>query len=413
MGRRVLSLLLILLVSCVPVERKTVHTGLDVLLAERMDLVHNRRIGIISNHTAVDGNGRHIVDLLTSRSDGTVTALFAPEHGIRGDRDEDIQNGCDSRTGLPVYSLYGQTRKPTPDMLRDVDVLIFDIQDIGARFYTYISTMALAMAAAAEAEIPFIVLDRPNPVTGVRVEGPVQEDSLLCFEGPAPIPVRHGMTTGELARMLNGEGWLEGGVCCELAVVPLTGWKRSDWFDDTGLIWMPTSPNMPDMETAAIYPGLCFLEATTVSEGRGTDEPFKVIGAPWIDGRKLSAYMNSQEIAGVRFSEIQFTPVSLPRRADEPKYKGKRCGGVGIAVTDRNRLRSVSLGIRLICAIRDLYPAAFGWRDGDADRARTLTGTGWIPEAIDRGDAPEDIIARWQADLQRFLTIRKKYLLYP
>ena len=388
------------------------RTGLDVLIEERLDILASKKIGIITNHTGLDRQRNHIVDLLTIRPGFQVASLFSPEHGIRGDQDGTVANGTDTKTGIPLYSLYGNTQKPTSDMLRDIDGLIFDIQDIGARFYTYISTMAHAMEAAAEHGIPFIVLDRPNPITGSTVEGPVLDLALKSFVGIAPMPVRHGMTVGELALMFTGEGWLEGGVRCHLTVIPMKGWQRRLWYDETGLPWTKTSPNMPDLESATLYPGLCFLEATNVSEGRGTEVPFRQVGAPWIEASRLMEALNSQTFPGVRFSPVSFTPVDMKGWTMDPKYEGEECHGIRIHVTDRDRFRAVPFGIRLLCTIRDTHTDRFGWKAESRRTMELLSGTRWIPRAIEDGEQAEAIVSRWQDDLERFLMIRRKYLLY-
>jgi len=390
----------------------SVKTGLDVLLDEKADILKGKCIGIITNHTAVDRQGNLLVDILCRRSEIHIAALFSPEHGIRGDQDDSISDGKDERTGIPVYSLYGKTKKPTPEMLEGMDLLIFDIQDIGARFYTYIGTMAFAMEVAAEKSIPFVVLDRPNPITGTGVEGPVLDFTLRSFIGVAPIAVRHGMTVGELANLFNSEGWLKDSRPCDLTVIPMTGWRRSLWFDETGLPWVQTSPNMPDLETAILYPGLCFLEATTISEGRGTLEPFKMIGAPWIDSEELASVLERKAIPGVRFEPVSFVPKEIIGRAKNPKYEGETCQGVRIQITDRERLKSVTLGIQLLCTVRDLYPERFAWRGGSVRTMELLSGQQWIPKAVEEGESAEVIVSRWQEGLDAFLKIRQKYLLY-
>jgi len=389
-----------------------VHTGLDVLIEERLDILTGKKIGIITNHTGLDRHKNHIVDLLTNRPEFQVASLFSPEHGIRGDQHGTVANGTDTKTGLPLYSLYGSTQKPTDDMLQDIDGLIFDIQDIGARFYTYISTMAHAMEAAAEHGIPFIVLDRPNPITGSTVEGPVLDLALKSFVGIAPMPVRHGMTVGELARMFNGEGWLECSVRCDLTVIPMKGWRRCLWYDETGLLWTKTSPNMPDIESATLYPGLCFLEATNVSEGRGTEVPFRQVGAPWMNASRLMKALKSQTFPGVRFSPVSFTPVDMKGWTKDPMYEGEECHGIRIHVTNRDQLRAVALGIRLLCTIRDTHPDRFGWITGSRRTMELLSGTRWIAQAIEDGEPAEAIVSRWQDELERFRMIRRNYLLY-
>jgi len=402
----------IFLKACSQKEETVIRSGLDVLVEEEISILHGKHIGIITNPTAINRNGQHIVDLLANLSQFKIVALFGPEHGIRGDQNELIVNGKDEKTGLPVYSLYGETRKPTSEMLDGIDLLIFDIQDIGARFYTYISTMANAMEAAAENGIPFLVLDRPNPISGRIVEGPVLDLQFKSFVGIAPIPVRHGLTVGELAGMFNDQGWLGSGVQCDLSVIPVDGWKRQIWFDETGLSWIRPSPNMPNLAAATLYPGLCFLEATNVSEGRGTEAPFLQIGAPWIDGEKLLSVLEAQQIPAVRFSSVEFTPVDLVGRVMNPKYEGEACGGVKIEVTERDRFNAVHFGIHLVCVMRDLYPNHFQWRGNSTRWMELLSGTDWIPVAIENGESPDAIITQWQDELNAFLEIRQQYLIY-
>ena len=277
-----------------------VKTGLDNVTSFA-EVFQNQRIGIITNHTAYNKSGLHIVDVFAAMKTVQIKALFGPEHGIRGDTDAGgkIADENDPSRNIPIYSLYGKTLKPTPEMLKDIDILVFDIQDIGARFYTYVWTMALAIEAAAENNIRFIVLDRPNPITGNHVEGNILDMNYSTFVGKYPIPVRHGMTIGELAMMFNGEGWSYDRVQCDLQIIPAKNWQREMWFDQTGLKFIKPSPNIPDLMTAIIYPGMCLLEGTNVSEGRGTQEPFKIFGAPWIDSAKLTAHPSGLTFAAL------------------------------------------------------------------------------------------------------------------
>ena len=380
-----------------------VKTGLD-RVGEFRQAFEGKRLGIVTNNTAYDSQGRFIVDVFQRVSGGKVVALFSPEHGLWGS--EQAGKKVDSQTDpvyhLPVHSLYGQTQKPTPEMLRDIDVLIFDIQDVGARFYTYIYTMSLAMEAAAQNGKKFVVLDRPNPINGVCVEGNVLEPAQASFVGLYPIPVRQGMTLGELARMFNEQGWLAGGVRADLLVIPLEGWRRGMWYDQTGLRFIKPSPNMPDLETAAIYPGLCLLEGTNVSEGRGTQMPFRQFGAPWISPEDLTARLNKLNLRGVRFEPATFTPTSS-------KYQGQQCHGVRIVVTDRDRLESYYTGVRIVAEIAQMYPRNLEWKTAHFDR---LCGTSTIREAITSGRSIEELRSQWQPGLQSFLKIRAKYLIY-
>ncbi len=380
-----------------------VRTGLDRLDAYS-EIFRGKRLGIVTNHTAYDSGGVYIVDKFKSMSGVTVVALFSPEHGLWGTEQAGIKT--DSQVHpvyrLPVRSLYGKTRKPTADMLRDIDILVFDIQDIGARFYTYIYTMSLAMEAAAENGKRFVVLDRPNPITGRNVEGSILDSPLASFVGLYPIPVRHGMTAGELAKMFNEQGWLAGRVKANLVVIPMTGWHRGMWYDQTALRFIKPSPNMPNLETATVYPGLCLLEGTNVSEARGTDKPFTQFGAPWIDGKSLADRLDKLDLPAMRFEPTQFTPVSS-------KYEGQMCEGVRIVFTDRDRLEPYYSGVRIVNEIHGMYPAEFEWRTGHFDR---LCGTPKVRQAIMGGASLKELRDEWDVELEAFRKIRDKYLIY-
>jgi uncharacterized protein YbbC (DUF1343 family) len=382
----------------------SVKTGLDRVGAYK-DVFEGRRLGIIANHTAYDRDGKFIVDVFRNMTGVKVTALFSPEHGLWGTAraGEKIDSQTDPVYNLPVYSLYGKTQKPTSEMLRNIDVLIFDIQDIGARFYTYIYTMSLAMEAAAENGKTFVVLDRPNPINGTSVQGNILEPSLASFVGLYTIPVRHGMTAGELAKMFNGQGWLAGRIKAELVVIPMEGWSRRMWYDRTGLRFIKPSPNMPDLETAAVYPGLCLLEGTNVSEGRETMMPFRQFGAPWIDSKLLAGRLNSLNLPAMRFEPVSFTPTSS-------KYQGRECHGVRILVTDRDRLEPYSSGVRIVNEICRMYPEKFEWRAAHFDR---LCGTSKIRNAIASNSSLDVLKSEWQKELEAFLKIRAGYIIYP
>ncbi len=380
-----------------------VRTGLDNLGTHR-DLFQGKRLGIIANHTSYNSEGKYIVDTFRAMEGVRVVALFSPEHGLRGSEEagKQITNGTDPVTGLPVHSLYGKINKPTPQMLTDVDVLVFDIQDVGARFYTYLYTMSLAMEAAAENGKRFVVLDRPNPINGVQLEGPVLEPKFATFVGLYPIPVRYGLTVGELAKMINGEGWLAKGVKADLTVVPLTGWRRGMWFDQTGLRFIKPSPNMPDLETATLYPGLCLLEGTNLSEGRGTPKPFRQFGAPWVDSDALAAKLNSLNLSGLRFQPTSFTPTSS-------KFQKQTCHGVEIILTDRTRLEPFWTGVLIVNELSRTYPDNFKWSEKHFDR---LCGTATIREAIIAHKPLQPLKATWTAACKTFGDARRKYFLY-
>lgn len=391
--------------------RPKVQTGLDVLVQSDFLALKGKKVGIITNHTAVDQNGVHIVTLFKQTNTVQLMALLGPEHGIMGQAEAgaEISSKVDGKKGIPVYSLYGATLKPTPEMLAGLDALVFDIQDVGARFYTYISTMSKAMEAAAEQGIPFYVLDRPNPIGGLSVEGPVLHLAYRSFVGIHPIALRHGMTIGELAQMFNGEGWLENGRQTQLFVIPMKNWQRQDFFVTTGLPWLRPSPNIPSPKTTLLYPGTCLLEATNVSEGRGTQLPFEFIGAPWINAEELVHYLHQLQLPGITFEPIQFTPVDLPGMATNPKFKDQLCQGLKLDVTDPVQFRAVDFGVYLLQAFQNLYPDKFVMYP---DRLSRLAGTEQLYQDLKQGRRPADIIADWQDELETFIKMREKYLLY-
>ena len=405
-----LLLILLLFTGCQFDKKSQVQTGLD-RAAEFQSVFAGKRLGIIANHTAYNSQGVFITDVFRRMPGVKVSALFGPEHGFRGSHSagvkvEEHNAFLDS---IPIYSLYGKTLKPTPQMLKNVDLLVFDIQDIGARFYTYIWTMALAMEAAAEQHIPFVVLDRPNPINGVQVEGGVLDTAFASFVGLYPIPVRHGMTVGELARLFNGEGWLKNGVKADLTVIPMKGWKRAEWFDQTGLKFIPPSPNMPNLQTATVYPGMCLIEGTNVSEGRGTDRPFLQFGAPWINPSDLLAYLGRFHLPGVHFSPVDFTPKSLPGKALHPKYENETCHGLTLHVTDRRAFQPFLTGVRIVQSIHELYPRQLQWRAKHFDR---LVGSDNLRKAISQNQDLTALIKTWQEQVKAFQKLREKYELY-
>ena len=339
-----------------------VQTGLDVLINEKLEIIKGKKVGLVTNHTGVDRSGKPNYEILMQLSDVDLQAIFAPEHGFfgnvsRGQKVDDLK-----QDGLPViYSLYGKTDKPTPDMFEGLDVIIYDIQDIGARFYTYISTLGLVMEAAAEADIPVIVLDRPNPLNGITIEGPVLDINYKSFVGMYPIPIRYLLTIGELAKMIIGEKWIEH--VPELTVIKMAGWKRTMYYDDTGLSWISPSPNIPDLETAILYPGMCLFEGTNVSEGRGTNYPFQYIGAPWIDSSKIIKAIEGKHIPGVVFEPISFIPISIPGKSLKPKFENEKCYGIKIILIENKIYKSVDTAVQLLKTIQELYPEKFQWND--------------------------------------------------
>ena len=372
-------------------------TGIDVLQRDGFELLKGRRVGLITNQTGINRQGVSTVQLLREAPGVKLVALFSPEHGIQGKLDvAKISDTTDPTSGLHVYSLYGESRKPTKGSLQGLDTLVFDIQDVGARFYTYASTMGHALEVAAENDLRFVVLDRPNPINGVDVAGPVLDAGKESFVGFYTIPVRHGMTLGELARLVNQEKKLE----ADLHVVPVEGWKRSDFFDATGLLWVNPSPNMRSLAEALLYPGIGLLETTNLSVGRGTDTPFEVIGAPWLDGQRLAIDLNRGKLPGVVFVPVRFTPESS-------KFKEEACGGVNIVVTDRERFLPVRTGLAVAVTLRRLYPDA--WQTTAYDR---LLSSDKVLEAVKAGKPVAEIEALYQDELQQFLKRRKNALLY-
>lgn len=381
-----------------------VRTGLEVLLRDGCKPLAGKRVGLVTNHSGIDAQRRSLIDLLHARGGFSVTALFSPEHGIRGTEDAQVSSAKDEKTGLPLHSLYGKTKKPTPEMLADVDVLVFDIQDIGARFYTYITTLAMCMEAARENGKGMVVLDRPNPIGGDIVEGPVLEESLRGgFTGYHPIPTRHGMTVGELAGLFNAEFKIG----CRLEVVPMEGWRRAMYFDDTGLPWVNPSPNMRSLPAAISYPGLGALEATNLSVGRGTDRPFVRYGAPWMDAEKVCGELNRRGLAGVRFVPAAFTPQPVPGMPRYP-HTGRECRGFEVEITDRRAYRPVTAVLHVLQILHAAHPDAF-----EFGHAPEMIGRLDIGDRIRADEPPEDIRKRWEPDLEAFAKARAKYLLYP
>jgi uncharacterized protein YbbC (DUF1343 family)/CubicO group peptidase (beta-lactamase class C family) len=379
-----------------------VLTGIDVLERDGFKQLEGSRIGLITNHTGQDRQGRSTIDILASAGNLKVVALFSPEHGLRGTEDSMVASARDEKTGLPVYSLYDKDqRRPTSEMLNGIDTLVFDIQDIGTRFYTYIATCGYAMEEAARHKIRFVVLDRPNPINGYDIEGPVADRELTAQPGYSftsyhPIPVRYGMTIGELAMLLNAERKIG----AQLTVIKMEGWRRADYLDGTALTWVNTSPNMRSLTEALLYPGIGLLETTNLSVGRGTDTPFEVVGAPWIDGMKLSEGLNRASLGGVRFLPIRFTPRSS-------KFAGQECSGINIVITDRGAFRPVSTGVQIAYQIHLLHPA--DWKVDDYLRLLANRAT---LEALKDGKSPSQVSAAWQSGLADFAQTRRRYLLY-
>ncbi len=379
-----------------PIEVGEVRCGIDVLEAEGFAPLKGKRIGLITNHTGRTRDGRTTIDVLFEAEGIELVTLFSPEHGIRGLLDTNIDDSKDEQTGLPIYSLYGERRKPSPEQLEGLDALVFDIADIGTRFYTYISTMGLAMEAAAEAGIPIFVLDRPNPIGGQAVQGPVRDEDLGSFIAFHRVPVRHGMTIGELALMFNQEREIG----ADLTVVQCQGWRRSFWFDQTGLLWVNPSPNMRSLSEALLYPGVGLLEATNLATGRGTDTPFERVGAPWIDPQRWAAELNAEGFEGARFVPIRFSPT-------ERQYEGEDCGGVYIIIDDWDTFDPIEVGIGLAVTLRRLYPE--DWKPEALNRLMTNRAA---YDAIVEGASVRAVERTWARELLEFLEDRALYLIY-
>ncbi|PIW98137.1 MAG: DUF1343 domain-containing protein [Ignavibacteria bacterium CG_4_8_14_3_um_filter_37_9] len=392
--------------------KNNVVTGADRLLSENIDFVEGRKLGIVTNHTAVLSNGTHLIDaLFDSEFRIKITALFGPEHGLRGQAQagENVENLIDEKTRVPIYSLYGKDKKPTKEMLKNVNMLIFDMQDAGARFYTYLSTLYYSLQAAAENNIPILVLDRPNPIGGIYVDGPIRQDSLNSFVGIIPVPIAHGMTFGELANYINDENLLGNNLHAELAVMKMRNWKRNYFFEDLNLQWIKPSPNITNLNTAMLYPGTCLIEGTNISEGRGTDEPFLTIGAPFIKPNQLVKALRKFKFKGLTFAEASFTPKDIPNVSVNPKYEGKLCRGISIKVTDKTKVESVKFGIALISVLHKLYPKEFLFKEKSFD---LLSGDSKIRRQLVKNISPDKINKSYLKELTVFKEKRKKYLLY-
>ncbi|HXW04075.1 MAG TPA: DUF1343 domain-containing protein [Vicinamibacterales bacterium] len=390
--------------------RRVVTPGIQRLLTADRELVAGRRIGLVCNPASVDTSLRHTTDLLSEAEDCVLTAIFGPQHGYRSDvQDNMIETGhaADERRRIPIYSLYSETREPTADMLRGIDVLVVDLQDVGTRVYTYIYTMANCLRAAARHGVRVVVCDRPNPIGGEEIEGPCLDPAFSSFVGQFPIPIRHGMTIGELARLFNDAY----GLGAALDVVPLEGWDRTLYFDETGLPWVIPSPNVPTLDTAIVYPGAVLFEGTQLSEGRGTTRPFELVGAPWIDGDRLALAMRARGLPGVHFRPAVFEPTFQ-------KHARRTCGGCQLHVLDRAAFRPLRTAVELIDEFRRQDPARFGWREPPYEYEHEkqpidiLYGSARLRETIDAGRDVDGLVAGWREEEEAFRRERDPYLLY-
>jgi uncharacterized protein YbbC (DUF1343 family) len=373
-----------------------VQTGLDVLESQKFAPLRGKHVGVITNHTGVDSQGRSTVDVLSRASGLKLVALFSPEHGLAGRNDEKISSSKDPATGLPVHSLYGETLRPTDEMLKGIDTLIFDVQDAGVRFYTYTTTMAYCMEEAAKRNIAFFVLDRPNPLGGEIVEGPMLDADKTNFVGYFPLPVRYGLTIGELAQLFNTENHIG----ADLHVIAMRNWHRNYFFESTGIKWIPPSPNLRTIKGSILYPGIEILQNAGVSVGRGTQAPFEEFGAPWLDGEEVAAALTERHLPGLHFTAQPFIPIV-------GLYSGQRCGGVAVRITDRFSVRSMRMGVEIAAILQKLYPKQF-----DPEKLLLLVGNSDTIQQLQAGAAPEKIAASWSTALTAFDQIRRKYFLY-
>ncbi len=381
-----------------------VTTGLEVLVRDGSPVLNGKRVGLITNHSAIDRQLQSAIDILHASTHFELAALFGPEHGVRGQAQAGVVVGSsvDEQTGLPVYSLYGDTRSPTAEMLEGLDALLFDIQDVPVRFATYVSTLACAQEAAADIGLPFVVCDRPNSLTGVHVEGNVLDPSFASFVGVHPVSIRHGMTIGELARLFAADNaWPEP------TIIKMEGWRRSLWYDQTGLPWVLPSPNLPTLDSLLVYPGACFIEGTNLSEGRGTTRPFEFIGAPWIDPFKLARELTQRELPGVGFRAAYFEPTFS-------KHAKTTCGGIQIHVFDRALFRPVELGVHLVDACRTLSGDSFEWRSDVVGgyAIDLLSGSSTLRLGLESGMTPGEIVAQWDEEAAGFKERAKEFWMY-
>lgn len=381
--------------------------GLEHLIKENPNLIQGKKVGIIGNHTSRDSQGNGLVSLLKQHA--TISALFGPEHGFGGDQSAGDTVESTLHQGIPLYSLYSNYRTPTASMLQGIDVLIYDMQDVGVRFYTYISSLYLALSAAAQHRIPILVLDRPNPIDATRVEGSILNPAYASYVGVMPLPIRYGMTIGELAKLMNEETYAGFSPNADLTVVRMENYRRDMWYDDTGLPWIAPSPNMPTLDTAIVYPGTCLFEGSNLSEGRGTDAPFLTLGAPFIDADAWLSKIPADVRKGIDLKPIRFTPKSIPGKAENPKFKDKTCNGLSLTVADRKIIKPIDLAIALLGAAHTLYPDQITLTP-HLDR---LWGDESLRSMLEEGADSSTILDTIKTGLERFEKVRTKYLLYP
>ena len=396
-----------------PRPAATVTAGADRLLGEYAQLVRGKRVALVSNHSGRLADGTHLADALHAAPGVQLRVIFGMEYDVRSNDysvARDPETTVDRATGVPKHSLYGEIHKPTPEMLGDAQVIVVDIQEVGARFYEHVNILGFVMEAAAERDLDVVVLDRPNPIGGVATDGFVADSEFLFrFGSYAPIPVLHGMTMGELARFYNGEKLLRGGRTARLHVVPMLGWKRDAWYDETGLAWRKPSPNLLTLESMLAYTGTCLFEALNVSEGRGTDHPFEYVGAPWLDNVRAASMLNALGLRGVVFDTVTFVPEQKPYLGRPPEMAGQRVRGVHLRVTDRDAFEPYRAGVALVWAINALHPERLVWNDATLER---LAATRRLKTMIVGGARSEQIYAAWQGEVEAFRVRRRPYLLY-
>lgn len=388
--------------------RAPVRVGLESFVQGNYAGLRGKRIGLITNHSAIDHNLDHAIDLINASEDVHLAALLGPEHGVRGSAQagEHVTSSVDNRTGLPAHSLFGDTRRPTPEMLNGLDALVYDVADIGVRYATYITTLLEAMRAAAQVGLAFVVLDRPNPLNGIGRQGNMLEPGHESFVGAYPLPVRHGLTVGEFARLADDRL----GLGLDLTVVPMDGWRRTYWYDDTDVPWVPPSPNLPTLTALALYPGTCLIEGTNLSEGRGTTTPFEIVGAPWLDAEALAQRLRATNLPGAGFRPTTFVPTFS-------KHAGQQCQAVHIHVLDRAALNAAALGVHLLAAIHDLHGRELVWMvaqgaDGNGLFLDLLAGSPELRSALERGERPEHIVEAWTVGLRQFADVCAPYQIY-